>query len=223
MVPQILVINPNSNRSVTDRISAALDELYTPSGVATGIKVECRTLVDGPFGIESEEDIQEVIPLLVAEISAGSKFAAYVIACYSDPGLAECRAATDKPVFGIHESAVQAAVAGRRRFGVLALGAESIERHISYVRELGLQEFHAGERALNVSVDEAANHPDTLHKIISAGQQLLDEEGAEVLVLGCAGMTVHRYAAEQSLGVLVIDPTLAAVAQAMKKIRGQFT
>lgn len=213
-MPRLLVVNPNSNTSVTGRISAALDELYPDADV----NIVCRTLDEGPFGIESDEDIQSVIPLLLSELGGSPDFDAYVVACYSDPGLAECRAITDKPVFGIHESAINTAAAGKRRFGVLALGPESIERHKNYVAQLGLQAFHAGERALNVSVDDAANHPDTLQKIIEAGRRLLDEDDAEVLVLGCAGMTVHREAAERSLRVPVIDPTLAAVAQAIRSL-----
>ena len=211
---RILVINPNSNVSVTEGISSALDRIRKSSGIEIG----CSTLGKGPFGIESDEDIQAVIPLIIGEIFDNRDFDAYVIACYSDPGLNESRTIAKSPVFGIHESAVTLAASHGRSFGVLALGRESIQRHIAYVRDLGFQQFHAGERPLDISVDAAANDPETLDKIIATGRELIEEDGAESLVLGCAGLAAHRQAAQQALGVPVIDPTEAAVSLAVDAI-----
>ena len=108
-----------------------------------------------------------------------------------------------------------------QRFGVLTLGRESIQRHIAYIRQLGYQSFHAGERPLNISVDEAANDPDVLQKIIDTGRWLVEEDGAEILILGCAGLAAHRKAAQQKIGVPVIDPVEAAVKMAAETLAGQ--
>jgi allantoin racemase len=51
--------------------------------------------------------------------------------------------------------------------------------------------------------------------MIEVGSRLRDEDGADVIVLGCAGMARHRAPLEAALGVAVIDPTLAAVAMAI--------
>ena len=205
---RILVINPNSNQTVTDGISEAVRD-QVDAGV---LAIDCVTIEGAPFGIESEADIATVEPLIVERIAAEfDRYDAFVIACYSDPALDLCRERFEKPVAGIHESAVTLAASYARRFGVLALGRESIQRHIAYVRGLGLQDFHAGERPLDVSVDEAANGPATIDKIIQAGRQLIDEDGAEIVILGCAGMATHRNAAQAALGVPVIDPVQAAI------------
>ena len=154
---RILVINPNSNVSVTRGIDRAVDEFRR------GTLIDCETLTDGPFGIESDDDIRTVTPLVMQSIAENNDgYDAFVIACYSDPALDESRAISAKPVFGIHESAVALSASYGRRFGVLALGHASIQRHIAYVRSIGLHDFHAGERPLGVSVDEAANDPATL-------------------------------------------------------------
>jgi allantoin racemase len=208
---RILVINPNSNPGVTKGIDDALNRFRS----STELAIDCCTLDEGPFGIESDADIEAVMPLLVSRILAVSDdYDAFVIACYSDPGLPECRAVTKKPVLGIHESAVTLSASYGCKFGVLALGYESIQRHINYVRRLGFRDFHAGERPLNISVDQAANDPDTLIKIIETGRELIDEDGAEMLILGCAGMAKHRREAQEALGVPVIDPVQAAVKMA---------
>lgn len=207
---KILVINPNSNDSVTRGMERALHA----QGVADGVEIECRTLAAGPFGIESDDDIRAVVPLVVAEIVNSDGYDAFVIACYSDPGLDESRAISTKPIFGIHESAVREAAKDGRRFGVLALGSESIQRHVVYVKQLGYQALHAGERPLNISVDQAANDPGVLQKIVTIGRELVDEDGADIIILGCAGLADHRSAAQQAIGVPVIDPVSAAVRMA---------
>jgi Asp/Glu/hydantoin racemase len=214
MTSRILVINPNSNDSVTRGIDQAMDSCR----VEYNVDISCITLADGPIGIETDEDISAVVPLVVGEISKHDDYDAFVIACYSDSGLDESRAATNKPVFGIQESAVSLSATFERRFGVLALGRESIQRHIAYIRQLGYQSFHAGERPLDVSVDEAANDPRVLQKIIDTGRQLVEEDGAETLILGCAGLAVHRKAAQLELGVPVIDPVQAAVKMAAESL-----
>jgi Asp/Glu/hydantoin racemase len=214
MTSRILVINPNSNESVTRGIDQAMDSCR----VEYNVEIFCSTLADGPFDIETDEDISAVVPLIVGEIGKHDDYDAFVIACYSDSGLDESRVATSKPVFGIQESAVSLSATFERRFGVLALGRESIQRHIAYIRQLGYQSFHAGERPLDVSVDEAANDPRVLQKIVDTGRQLIEEDGAETLILGCAGLAAHRKAVQQELGVPVIDPVQAAVKMAAESL-----
>lgn len=205
---RILVLNPNSNPTVTAGIEEAVADQQEPGGLV----IECETLESGPFGIESDQDVAFVKPRVLDHIAERLlQYDGFVIACYSDPALAECRERFPKPVVGIHESAVTLAASYGRNFGVLALGRESIQRHIGYVRELGLQSFHAGERPLNITVDEAANDPATLDKIIETSKELISEDGAEIIILGCAGMATHRAAAQSALGIPVIDPVQAAV------------
>ena len=158
--------------------------------------------------------------MLVHEIaSRQNDYDGFDIACYSDPGLVECRAVSRKPVFGIHESAVTLTPSSDSKFGVLAIRRESIQRHIAYVRQLGLQDYPAGEKPLNITVDEAANDPSTLHKIIETGRELIEEDGAESLVLGCAGMARHRQPAQEAPGVPVIDPVQAAATLAAQALQ----
>ncbi len=202
---KILVINPNSNETVTEGLRQSLIEF------ADEADIECCTVADGPFGIESDDDIEFVKPLIVDRIERSPEHDAYVIACYSDPALGECRERFDKPVFGIQQSAVETAARGGVRFGVVALSEQSIRRHIQRIEALGFSDQLAGELPLDITVDEAANDPDTLAKVITQGRRLIEEEGAGSLVLGCAGMAALREPAERALGVPVVEPAQAAV------------
>lgn len=212
-MPHILVINPNSNESVTEGLRQSLAEF---SSVAD---IECCTLTDGPFGIETDDDIAAVIPLVIDKITRATSYDAYVIACYSDPGLADCRNRFDKPVFGMQQSAVEIAVRDYGSFGVLALSDESIARHLAYIEALGQSDALVGELPLDITVDEAANDPATLQKVIAGGQRLVNDFGANSVILGCAGMAAVKNAAEKKLPVPVIEPAQAALDLAMDATR----
>lgn len=210
MSKRILVVNPNSNEEVTAGLDRALEAFRLPGGPL----VECVTLAEGPFGIESEADVAAVVvPLLDLVADRGAD--ATVIACYSDPGLAVCREAAAKPVLGINECAVLTALARADRFGVVAILDRSIPRHLRYLRQMGLTERLAGERALNLRVHELADEGLTWSKLVDTARALVEKDGAGVVIMGCAGMARYRQRLEQEIGKPVIDPTQAAVTMAL--------
>jgi allantoin racemase len=148
-------------------------------------------------------------------VKARPEAGAFVIACYSDPGLFVCREATPRPVLGIAECGLLTAMARGGRFGVIAIAKRSIPRHMRYMRQMGVMERLAGERPLEMSVAETASGDGTLARMIAIGTELRDGDGADVIVMGCAGMARHRKALEEALGVPVIDPVQAAVTMAL--------
>ena len=209
------VINPNSNTAVTAGLDAALDNLRFSGGP----EIHCHTLAEGPFGIESQVDSDSVVLPLVRFIESRADSSAYIIACYSDPGLDACRSITNAPVLGIQEAGVLTALGLGDRFGVFAIAQASIERHRRHLRRMGVLDRLAAERALELTVDESARGENTFARLCEVGRKLINEDGADVLILGCAGMAVHREPLEQELGLPVIEPTCAAVAIALGLIR----
>ena len=213
--PRIRVVNPNSNEIVT----AGLDKALEPLRFAGGPEIVCSTLAEGPFGIESQADAESVVMPLLRLIETDNSSDAFVIACFSDPGLHVCREGTPRPVFGIAECGVLAALARADRFGVIAIGQRSIRRHVRYMRQMGLMSRLAGERPLDMSVAETASGEKTLDRMVEVGRELKERDGAAAVVMGCAGMARHRLALEQALGVPVIDPTQAAVTMAIGTVQ----
>jgi Asp/Glu/hydantoin racemase len=209
--PRILVINPNSNAAVTQ----GLEEALRPLAFADGPEIVCSTLAEGPYGIESQADVESVAMPLRGLVEADNGASAFVIACYSDPGLHVCREAGSRPVFGIAESGVLTALARAESFGVIAIKQKSIQRHIRYLRQMGLMDRLAGERPLEMSVAETASGEKKLDRMLDVGRALRDQDGAGAIVMGCTGMARHRRALEETLGIPVIDPTQAAVAMAI--------
>ncbi|MDW3221862.1 MAG: aspartate/glutamate racemase family protein [Paracoccaceae bacterium] len=210
---RILVINPNSNQAVTDGLAAALAPLAIPGRVT----IECATLTEGPFGIETQLHADSVLLPLREMILRRDDADAYVIACYSDPGLALCRDATPKPVYGIQESGLFAALQRGDRVGVIALGPKSIARHLPYIRALGLEGRLAGERALHLTVAESEDDA-AFPRVLEVARDLIEIDMADTLLLGCAGMAGHKLKLSQSTGIAVTEPTQAAVVQALGSV-----
>ncbi|SDZ94939.1 aspartate/glutamate racemase family protein [Rubrimonas cliftonensis] len=205
----IVVVNPNSNTAVTAGIDAALAVFRFPGGPA----IECLTLAEGPFGVESQRDAEAVVLPLGRLVERRPDAGAFVIACYSDPGLDLCRTLTPAPVFGIQEAGVLSAMARADRFGVVAISEASIGRHLRSMRRMGVLERLAGERALGVSVADSGG--DAAFAALERVGRALVGDGAGAIILGCAGMAPQRARLADALGAPVIDPTQAAVAMAL--------
>jgi Asp/Glu/hydantoin racemase len=212
---RILVVNPNSTESVTRGIDAAV----APFRFADGPRIDCVTLAEGPPGIESQEQADSVVaPLcaLVRREDAGT--AAFVIACFGDPGLHAARAATGRPVFGIAQCAYLHALALGERFGVIAIVDASVPRHRRYVRQMGLEGHFGASVPIGVGVTGLAGEG-VVERMVRVGEALRDGHGCDVVILGCAGMAGHRAAVERALGVPVVDPCQAAAARALAALR----
>ncbi|MCI1013555.1 aspartate/glutamate racemase family protein [Herbaspirillum sp. C7C2] len=214
--PALFIINPNSMAAVTRGIDAAM----APLRMAGGPAIECLSLQSGPPGIQTQQDVDSVAPQLVALArSLRPRAAAFVIACYSDPGLHAVREAVDVPVLGIMESGVLTALTLGQRFGVIAILPGSIPRHLRAYGAMGVQARLAGELAIGLNVTELAQYERTLARMTEVGRRLRDEHGADVIVMGCAGMAAYRDPLQQALGLPVVEPSQAAAAMAIGRIK----
>ena len=101
---------------------------------------------------------------------------------------------------------------------MIAILSRSIPRHMRYLRQMGLMDRLAGERPLELSVAESASEK-TLPRMIEVGRALKEQDGANAIVMGCAGMARHRAPLEDALGIPVIDPTQAAVTMAIGAVQ----
>lgn len=211
---QILIINPNSSLKVTE----AIDESISPMRLTGGPELRVERLEDGPSGIASQQDADSVILPLVRRIGERKNADAFVIACFSDPGIHSVReAAGGRPVHGIAECGIAHALTRGDRFGIIALSEASARRQMRYVRQMGLYERFAGSWPVQASAAETAGS-EILPRLIDAGRQLIDQRGADVVILGCAGMARHRPAIEKSLGRPVVEPAQQAVMTAIGRL-----
>jgi len=211
----IFVINPNSTEAVTRGIDRACE----PLRMTGAPRIECVTLADGPPGIQTQRDVDGVVaPMLRRIAELDPRAAAFVIACFSDPGLHSARETTRRPVLGIMECGILTALTLGQRFGVIAILPTSIPRHLRTINAMGVSSRLANERAVGLPVVELADESKTSSRMIEVGKQLA-ADGANSIVMGCAGMAQYRDRVEQAAGVPVVEPTQAAVAMAIGRVR----
>ena len=213
---RILVINPNSTEAVTQGIDEAMAALRIPGGPA----IDCMTLKEGPPGIETQQHVDGVIPHLLRLVrEREADYSAFVIACYSDPGLHSVREATAKPVLGISECGILTALTLGQKFGVIAILQKSIPRHLRYMGAMGVMDRLAGELPVGLAVTELSDQKKTFGRMVEVATALRDVHGANVIVMGCAGMARYRKPLQDAVGLPVVEPSQAAAGMAIARVR----
>ncbi|MCC7425927.1 MAG: Asp/Glu racemase [Alphaproteobacteria bacterium] len=208
MAERVLVINPNSDRGC----SAGICDALAPLRMAGGPAVDVATLAEGPDGIYTNRQVAFVVEPLMRLIEAErARTDAFVIACYSDPGLEAAREAfPGLPVFGIRESSVAVALARGDRFGMIAAVDSSLRRHRKWMQASGFGPRLAASEASGLSIAALAADPAGCRpRLVEIGKRLV-AGGADVIITACAGMSPYRALLEQECGVAVVDPVQAA-------------
>ena len=203
-MPTALVINPNTSDSMTLEIEATARRVFLPPW-------ECMVLCApaGPESLESWSDYHlasvAMLPLVEKQLDVDG----IVLACFGDPGLYLLKESCSVPVVGIAEASMSLAVLLGARFGILAGMHRAVELMDSMIRTYGMEARYAGTVPLEMRVlDFDKDRSATLHVLERASRQLR-EKGAEVLLLGCAGLTAYVQDLQAKVEMPVIDPVEA--------------
>lgn len=212
---RILVINCNTSSVTTAAISRVAH-----SAASAGTTVEA---VQPEWGVASAEGFLEsfisaaaVLDLLTVR---APDYDAVVMAGYGEHGREGARQLLDVPVVDITEASAQLACLLGRRFGVVTTLASAVPGIEDSLLLAGLSARCAGVAASGLPVlalDEDV--PAVARALADAAEGLL-AAGADVIVLGCAGMAGLDLAVEQLLGVPVVEGVAAAVGMAELLVR----
>jgi len=200
---RILVINPNSSAEMTEAIARKLLEVKRPDTDLEVVKID-----SGPPVIDSLYDENLVVPEVLALVSKANRegYDAVLIACFSDPGLDAAKEISLVPVVGIGEASLLLASLLGHKFTVITPVRQRIPSKERYVRMLGLAERLASVRSLELSmIDTCRREEETKRATLNVAQKAIEEDGAEVIVLACAGMAGYGDLSEV-LDVPVLDP-----------------
>ena len=206
---RLLVVNPNTSASMTARIGAA-----ARAAAGQGLEVVAINPAHGPASIEGYFDEVFAAPGLVEEVAKGDAagFDAFVVACFDDTGLEAARSAARGPVIGIGEAAFHVASLIAHRFSVVTTLSRSIAPIEANLTKYGLASRCARVRACEVPVLALDDSASSAHEKLSAEiDRAIAEDGAEAIVLGCAGMADLAAALARRHGLPVVDGVAAAV------------
>lgn len=204
---RILVINPNTTASMTEKIGKAAQSAASPTTEIIAVNPP-----DGPPSIEGYYDEVFSIPGIIAEMAKATAVDAFVIACFDDTGLDAARCATEAPVIGIGEAAFHLATLVAGRFSVVTTLARSVPAIEHNLTKYGIASRCAKVRASDVPVLDLELPGSKANRRISAEiARAIAEDKAEAVVLGCAGMADLAHALSLEHGIPVLDGVACAV------------
>ena len=207
--PKIVVINPNTTASMTDRI-----RLVSESVISDDF---CLTVVNpssGPASIEGYYDEAMSLAGLLDLVKQHHDAAGFVIACFDDTGLDAARCLTASPVVGIGEAAYHMASMISNKFGVVTTLSRSIPALEHNLVRYGLAARCSGVRASDIPVlDVEASNGTAFERINAEVEQAIKTDKAEAIVLGCAGMAELGATLHDLHNIPVLDGISCAIKQ----------
>jgi allantoin racemase len=200
---RILIINPNSDPRMTAVIQQSAEDYARGE-----FEVQCKSAPGAPLFIETYEDVLQAAPGMIQLLRENEgEFDTFVVACHCDPNLDAMKEITTKPVVGIGEASMKLASMLGHRFSVVTTMSHSIPNKEAQASKLFLQDVLASVRA---APEEMAGASDE-EKYLRAAQMALEEDMAEVIVLGCAGMAGLDKRLGAKLGAPVLDGVVCAL------------
>lgn len=205
---KILVINPNTTQEMTDDIARVARAAASPDTT-----IDCVSPPAGPRSIEGWTD-EVLASYHTVDFVAGSKgkYDGYVIACYGDPSLAACREVVDVPVVGIAEATFHMASLVAYKWSIVSVLPRVKPLLEDLVLRNGMEQHCASIRCTPLTVLEIEEDIERTKKMmVEEGRKAVTEDGAEAILLGCAGLGPIDKAMQEELRVPVFDGTACAV------------
>lgn len=205
----IRLINPNSTASMTTQALKSALRVANAGTRVTAVNPQAT-----PVSIEGSADEALAVPDMLSEIRRGEDQGvdAFVIACFDDPGLHAAREVATGPVIGICQAAVQVAMTISRRFSVVTTLPRSVPIIEDIVRAYGAGNHCRAVHAIDLPVLGLEEEPETAARLlVDMIEYTKTKDGAEAIILGCAGMSSLCDRLSAATGIPVIDGVTAAL------------
>lgn len=200
---RFLVVNPNTSDEMTQSIEETVRAYLGPNNQADVIRAEI-----GPRSLESfyEYSLAAVGVIRTLRKINMDKYDGLLLACFGDPGLYGLKETLAIPVIGIAEASISLSLLLGSSFAILCASDKAVPMMKNMVQQYGMNDRCAGILPLGLPVlDLEKDKENTAKILLNTGSEAV-AKGAEVLLLGCAGMTGFSDSMEKELKVTVIDP-----------------
>jgi allantoin racemase len=136
---------------------------------------------------------------------------AVVVGCFYDLGIREARELVSIPVIFPAEATMHVAATLGHKFSIIVGRRKSIPRMESNVYVYGLERKLASFRVIDFTVPRMFSEPEKLKKaILTEAKKAVEEDGAEVIVLGCTMQSGFMKDLTKKLRVPVLDAVVTS-------------
>lgn len=200
---RIFIINPNSDEKMTEAIRRSAEDYARGE-----VEIECRATPGAPEFLETYQDELLAAPGMMELVRANeADFDAFIVACHSDVNLDALKEMTDKPVVGIGEASMKIATLLGHSFSVVTTHIHSIPGKEAQARKYHLQDLMVSVRAPDKGTSDSGDE----EVFLELAKDAIEEDLAEVIVLGCAGLAGLDKVLQDKLGVPVLDGVVCAL------------
>lgn len=207
---KILVVNPNSSEIVTSVI-----EKSARKKARHGTELVFLTNPAGTKNIDCAfADYQSTWSHIRACLKKVEEIRpdAVVLAGFGNVGVNALKEALAIPVVSISEATMAVASLMGHKFTTVTMLRQFIPYQEDLVRLYGFKDKCASCRAININVEAAATERErTLKELTEEMLRVAREDGAEVLILACAGLCGYEDELTERVGMPVLDPVVVAV------------
>jgi len=209
-VSTLLLINPNTTRSITDLVLKHAARFAAEDTTLRGV-----TAVFGPRVVASRAGYA-IAGHAGLDALANDKrpHDAVVLACFGDPGLAALKEASPVPVVGMAEASILRAAAIGKRFSIVTGGARWKPMLEEFVASQGLGARLASVRTVAPTGVEIARKPGAALAMLARSCAACVKDGADVVILGGAGLAGLAEKLGHKVDVPLLDSVACAVARA---------
>ena len=189
---------------------------------SAGTELRISKIRRGSSSIEShfDEYLGAVDTFRLVRQAEEDGFDAVIITCFANANVEPSREIARIPVIGSGMAAMSYAALLGHRFSLIMASESSAYRHRHEAMKLGLEDKFASVRRSKFRVlDLLEDRRATLESFLGAAREAIEEDGADVIIPACFGMTGIAREAQEILGVPVIDPAGAAITMAESLIR----
>ncbi len=212
---RLLLINPNTTASMTDKVVEAARALVAPGAEVVGVTARFGAVViadRASYAIAAHAALD-------AWAETSGPFDAVVLACFGDPGLEALREVVPVPVVGMADASIQAACRLGGRFGIVTGGSGWAPILRDFVAVRGLTDRLACIHTLAPTGADIARDPEGSLPALAAACAQAAADGADTVILGGAGLAGLAERLAPGAPVPLIDGIVAAIAQAQALAR----
>ena len=212
----IVVINGNSNVEASQKI-----EKSARSVINSETHLVMATPDDAPKAIEGYYSETLSTKAVLEEVEKYKEHAdAYVLACFSDPGLHAARSIVNVPVIGIAEASMLTAVQIAHNFSILTPLHRFRSILSRLVRSYHMEDYCVSVETFEARVTEAASQNEDIYEMcLKLAKIAVEQKNSEALILGGAVLAGMERSLTVELGIPVLDPVKCAVAEAEKLVK----